>query len=80
VRLELLSHRPRAPWRADGTPVLVLGGAADALLFPHLVEATARAWHTRARIFPDVAHAMMLHPGRAPVARHVAAWLDTHLP
>jgi pimeloyl-ACP methyl ester carboxylesterase len=57
------------------TPVLVLGAAADAIFTPEEVEATARAYNTRANIFPKMAHEMMLESGWQAVAERILAWL-----
>lgn len=57
------------------TPMLVLGGAKDALFSPREVEATARAYHTEAEIFPNVAHAMMLDPHWQTVAQRMVDWI-----
>lgn len=57
------------------TPVLVLGGQHDTIFPVKEVEATARAYHTRAHFFP-MAHDMMLESGWEQVADKMAAWLD----
>src|SRR6185312_9717448 len=49
-------------------PVLVLGVARDAMLTPREIEATARAYNTRAEILPGVAHDCMLDPRWQSVA------------
>src|SRR5207237_10428375 len=53
----LLSH-PR-PGR-EKIPVLVMGGARDTIYTRQEFEATARAYGTRAEIFPNMAHDLML--------------------
>lgn len=58
------------------TPILVMGAADDRLISPGEVEATARAYRTRAEIFPDMAHDMMLEAGWQAVADRILAWLD----
>jgi pimeloyl-ACP methyl ester carboxylesterase len=57
------------------TPLLVLGAAQDAIFYPNEVEATARAYHTQAIIFPDLAHDMMLDTGWQKVADQMIGWL-----
>ena len=57
------------------TPVLVLGAARDNMISPREVEATARAYNTRAEIIPDVAHNSMLERNWQAVAKRILAWL-----
>jgi len=57
------------------TPILVMGAADDHLISPSEVEATARAYHTQAETFPDMAHDMMLEAGWQKVADRILAWL-----
>jgi pimeloyl-ACP methyl ester carboxylesterase len=62
--------------RKVGTPLLVLGAAEDNLISPGEVEATAKAYNTRAEFFADVGHAMMLDSGWQAVADRMLSWLD----
>jgi alpha-beta hydrolase superfamily lysophospholipase len=57
-------------------PILVLGAADDHLIAPGEVDATARAYRTRAEIFPGMAHDMMLEGGWQQVADRILEWLD----
>jgi alpha-beta hydrolase superfamily lysophospholipase len=57
-------------------PLLVMGAARDAMLRPGEIEATARAYGTRARIIPDVAHDSMLETRWESVAEPILAWLN----
>jgi alpha-beta hydrolase superfamily lysophospholipase len=57
-------------------PLLVLGAARDRMLLPGEIEATARAYHTRAQIIPGVAHSSMLETRWETVAERIHAWLD----
>ena len=57
------------------TPLLVLGAAEDRIFPPGEVAATARAYRTRAEIFPGMAHDMMLEAGWRAVADRILAWL-----
>ena len=57
------------------TPMLVLGAGRDNMLTPREIEATARAYHTRADIVPDVAHNSMLEQGWETVAERILAWV-----
>ena len=65
---------PRPP--KPGTPVLVLGGARDNMLKTSEIEATARAYNTRAQIIPECAHNMMLEVRWQSVADRLLAWLN----
>lgn len=56
-------------------PLLVLGAARDNMLEPREIEATARAYNTRAEIIDDVAHDSMLDPGWHSVAERILVWL-----
>ena len=58
------------------TPMLVLGAANDRIFTVSEIEKTARAYHTDAEIFPDMAHDMMLDSGWEGVADRILAWLD----
>jgi pimeloyl-ACP methyl ester carboxylesterase len=58
------------------TPMLVLGAGRDNMLSPRDVEATARAYNTRAEIIPDVAHNSMLDLRWQSVAERILAWLN----
>jgi alpha-beta hydrolase superfamily lysophospholipase len=58
------------------TPVLVLGVGRDNMLDPSEIEATARAYHTRAEFIRDVAHNSMLEEGWERVAERMLAWLN----
>ncbi len=58
------------------TPMLVLGAANDTVFRPSEVEATARAYHTQAIIFPNMGHGMMLEDGWESVAGRIVSWLN----
>ena len=58
------------------TPLLVLGAARDNMIGPREIEATARAYHTKAEIIPDVPHNSMLDPHWQSVAERILAWLN----
>jgi len=57
------------------TPVLVLGAANDMIFTTDEAEETARAYNTKAEIFPGMAHDMMLEAGWQKVADRILAWL-----
>lgn len=65
------------PWRIKTPPMLVLGGAKDALFTPRMVRATASAYGLEAEFFSDMAHVMMLEPGWQQVADRIIAWMAT---
>ena len=56
-------------------PVLVLGAADDGIFAPREVEATARAYHTAATLYPGMGHNLMLDAGWERVAADIVAWL-----
>jgi alpha-beta hydrolase superfamily lysophospholipase len=55
-------------------PILVLGAASDNVFTKTEVESTARAYNTKAEIFPDMAHDMMLESGWQAVADRILSW------
>jgi len=57
------------------TPLLILGAARDNMLEPAEIEETARAYHTRCEIIPDVAHDSMIELRWQRVADRILAWL-----
>jgi pimeloyl-ACP methyl ester carboxylesterase len=57
-------------------PMLVVGAANDALLLPAKIEKTARAFNADCKIFPDMAHDMMLERGWQKVADFMFEWLE----
>jgi pimeloyl-ACP methyl ester carboxylesterase len=56
-------------------PVLVLGGELDAIFSVDEVQATAKLYGTKATIYPDTAHNLMLEPRWREVADDIEAWL-----
>ncbi len=58
------------------TPLLVLGVARDNMIAPSEIEATARAYNTKAEIIPNVAHNSMLDPRWQSVAERILVWLN----
>ena len=73
--LDLLALDLPHPDRVQ-TPLLVLGGADDAIFSPAEVAATARAYRTEPVIFPGMAHDLMLEAGWEDVADRIRAWLE----
>ena len=72
--LDMLVFNLPRPERVK-TPLLVLGAADDTIFHPDEIEATARAYDTRAEIFPDMAHDVMLEAGWQAVADRILGWL-----
>lgn len=72
--LDMLALNLPKPERVK-TPLLVLGAANDTSFSRGQVEATARAYHTQAVIFPNMNHAMMLEAGWQAVADRIISWL-----
>ena len=70
----LVFNLPR-PKRVN-TPLLVIGAANDTIFHAYEIEATARAYHTQAVIFPDMTHDLMLGTGWQSVADRIIAWLN----
>lgn len=57
------------------TPLLILGGEDDTIFRPAEIQRAAQAYHTDARIFPGMAHDMMLEERWQAVADTMLAWL-----
>jgi pimeloyl-ACP methyl ester carboxylesterase len=57
------------------TNMLVLGAEKDAVFGIDEVEATARAYNTKAEIFKGMGHDMMLEPEWRSVAERIVGWL-----
>jgi pimeloyl-ACP methyl ester carboxylesterase len=57
------------------TPVLVIGAEKDAVVSQKSVRDTAKAYSTRAEMFPDLAHDVMLESGWEVVAKRILEWL-----
>lgn len=66
---------PGPTWDRE-MPLLVLGAEKDFFVSPTMVRATAQVYRTRAEIFTDMAHAMMLEPGWQQVADRILQWLQ----
>lgn len=71
--MQMTWHLPRP--RRVRSPVLVLGGADDRIIRPRHIKGTARAYGGDMKIFPRMAHDMMLEDGWEGVARHMLGWL-----
>jgi len=74
--LEMILALPRPSRIRD--PVVVLGADQDAIFSVTEVEATARAYGTKATIFEHMGHDMMLEPQWHLPAQTIADWLATN--
>lgn len=72
--LEMMFYLPKP--RKVRTPMLVLGAANDAIVRPRDIEKTGRAYQAPVKIFPDMAHDMMLEDGWEDVAAYILQWLQ----
>lgn len=53
----------------------MIGAEKDTVIFPKLVENTARTYETKAEIFPNMAHNVVLEAGWKVVAEIILKWL-----
>lgn len=74
--LDMVVFRLPRPNRVS-TPVLVLGAENDALFRPKELQATAAAYGGQVKIFPEMAHDMMLEQDWQTVADYILKWLET---
>ena len=58
------------------TPILVLGARHDVFVSPALVEETARFYRAECRVFPSMAHAMMLEENWRDAADYLLGWIE----
>jgi pimeloyl-ACP methyl ester carboxylesterase len=75
--LEMIYNLPR-PDRIK-VPILIVGAENDAILSPAVIRKSATAFNADCRIFPNMAHDMMLEKGRLVVAEQIAGWLETRV-
>lgn len=61
------------------TPVLVLGAEKDQFIYNGALCATADTYRTKAEVFPNMAHAMMLDHAWEKPAQRISDWLDATL-
>jgi pimeloyl-ACP methyl ester carboxylesterase len=73
--LEMMFYLPKP--RKVKAPMLVLGAANDAIVPQRAVEKTGRAYGATVKIFPDMAHDMMLEDGWEDVSAYIRQWLQT---
>lgn len=58
------------------TPLLVLGAENDAIVAPKKIEKTARVFNADCKIFPQLAHDLMLERDWQTVADFMITWLE----
>ena len=56
-------------------PILLVGAQDDNIFSTKQMDATARAYHSKAVIFNNMAHDMMLEKNWQDVADHILDWL-----
>jgi alpha-beta hydrolase superfamily lysophospholipase len=56
--------------------MLVVGAQNDALIAPAKIEKTARDFNADCKIFPDMAHDLMLEKDWQKVAEFLSEWLE----
>lgn len=76
VALEATVFRLPRPAKIK-TPLLVLAGETDRVFTVAEQKKTARAYHTQATFFPEIAHDMMLEARWKSVADHILGWLES---
>jgi pimeloyl-ACP methyl ester carboxylesterase len=65
--------------RRPALPVLVVGGAADAVFEPALLGLTAARWQAEEAVIPRAGHTLMLDAHWQAAADTIADWLDRQL-
>jgi pimeloyl-ACP methyl ester carboxylesterase len=73
ANLEMIYNLPKP--QMINVPMLVLGAQNDAILPPLKIEKTARDFKADVKIFPDMAHDLMLERGWQKVADFMIDWL-----
>ncbi len=64
------------PGRADpALPKWVIGGELDVIFPPDIVHGTAKAYGVKARLYPGMAHNLMLDKGWEQVAAEFSEWV-----
>jgi pimeloyl-ACP methyl ester carboxylesterase len=78
VALDMMGLNPlRLNPRRLPMPILVLGARNDVFVSPAMVEETARFYtNAEVRVFPNMAHAMMMELNWREVADHLLGWLE----
>ena len=71
----LVLDLPKPRKVAAALPRWVVGGGQDQIFPPQVVQRTAAAYRCKARIYPDMAHNLMLDHGWARVAEDLSRWV-----
>jgi len=74
ANLEMIYYLPN-PQKVK-TPLLVVGAENDALIAPKKIEKTARVFNADCKIFPNIAHDLMLERDWQTVADFMIVWLE----
>jgi pimeloyl-ACP methyl ester carboxylesterase len=74
ANLEMIYNLPKP--QLIKTDLLILGAENDALVAPRKIEKTARAYDADCKIFPGMAHDLMLEPDWQTVADFMIRWLE----
>lgn len=64
--------------RVNRVPLLVIGAERDAIVTSRETHSIAKLYGAEARIFPNLAHDLMLEPGWRAVADRMQSWLSAH--
>lgn len=75
--LEMLFLLPKP--RLIKSPLLVIGAANDRIVSQNSILKTARAYRADVKIFPEMAHDLMLEEGWEAVAEFICSWLENRL-
>ncbi len=73
--LDMLMLDLRKPAKVR-TPLMVMGGETDTIFSRRQVDGTAASYGVTARMFPGVAHDMMLEDGWQQVADAIIEWIE----
>jgi hypothetical protein len=73
--LEMIYNLPQ-PQKIKTSSLLVIGAENDVLISPKKIEKTARAFKADCKIFPGIAHDLMLERGWQKVADFMIEWLE----
>ncbi|HYP49739.1 MAG TPA: hypothetical protein VEQ34_02270 [Pyrinomonadaceae bacterium] len=61
------------------SPLLVIGAANDRIVSQNSILKTAQSYQADVKIFPDMAHDLMLEEGWETVAEFICSWLRKRL-
>jgi pimeloyl-ACP methyl ester carboxylesterase len=75
--LDMLILNLPHPKRVTPLPMLIVGGESDTTFTPQELTTTAKAYNATLKMFPGVAHDMMLDPQWHAIAETIAAWIKS---